>query len=115
MIAGWLHDAREIIAPFVFNGYTDAERFNGWVKDCLVPSLKAGQTVVMDNASFHKEKKTRELIEGAGCHLLYLPPYSPDFNPIENVWAVIKSFYKTFKQRGYEHHNAIDASFMVCY
>jgi transposase len=67
----------------------------------------------MDNASFHKGVKTRELIENAGCTLLYLPPYSPDFNPIENQWAVLKSHYKTFKQRGYEHQNAIDASFMV--
>lgn len=113
LIAGWVHEARKIIAPYVFNGYTDAERFNGWVENCLVPSLKPGQTVIMDNASFHKGQKTRELIEKAHCKVLYLPPYSPDFNPIENVWAVIKSLYKTFKQRGYEHQNAIDAAFIV--
>jgi transposase len=67
----------------------------------------------MDSASFHKGAKTKELIEKAGCILLYLPPYSPDFNPIENQWAVLKNHYKTFKQRGNEHENAIDASFMV--
>lgn len=115
MIAGWHHDARKIIAPYVFNGYTDAKRFNGWVEECLLPSLKPGQTVIMDNAAFHKSKKTRELIEKAGCKLLYLPPYSPDFNPIEKIWAIIKAYYKTFKQRGYEHHNAIDQAFLVCF
>lgn len=115
MIAGWIHDARKIIAPYVFNGYTDACRFNQWVERCLVPSLEKGQTVIMDNASFHKNHKTRELIEAAGCKLLYLPPYSPDLNPIENVWAVIKSYYKTFKHRGYEHHNAIDMAFTVSF
>jgi transposase len=115
MIAGWFHDAREIVAPYVFNGHTDAKRFNGWIESCLLPCLKPGQTVVMDNTSFHKGDLTRQLIESAGCRALYLPPYSPDFNPIENVWAVIKSYYKTFKQRGYEHGNAIDAAFQVCY
>ncbi|MBI2707333.1 MAG: transposase [Proteobacteria bacterium] len=67
----------------------------------------------MNNASFHKGARTRELIEKAGCTLLYLPPYSPDFNPIENQWAVLKNKYRTFKQRGYDHHRAIDASFSV--
>ena len=112
LIAGWLHEAREIIAPYVFNGYTDATRFNGWVEKCLIPSLEEGLTIVMDNAAFHKHSKTKELIESKGCRLLYLPPYSPDFNPIEKVWAHLKSLYKTFKHRGYEHHNAIDAAFL---
>lgn len=62
----------------------------------------------MDNASFHKGVMTKELVEKTGCNLLYLPPYSPDFNPIENQWASLKNHYKTFKQRGYEHDTAID-------
>lgn len=115
MIAGWIHDARDIVAPYVFNGYTDAHRFNAWVEMCLLPVLEPGQTIIMDNASFHRNKRTKELIESAGCKLMYLPPYSPDLNPIENVWAIIKATYKTFKQRGYEHHNAIDAAFMVAF
>lgn len=56
---------------------------------------------------------TKELVEKAERNLLYLPPYSPDFNSIENQWAVLKNHYRTFKQRGYEHETAIDASFMV--
>jgi len=111
LISGWLHQAKEFVAPFVFEGYTDGTRFNQWVEKCLVPALKPGLTIVMDNASFHKAPRTRELIEGAGCHLLYLPPYSPDLNPIENQWAILKTKYRTFKQRGYEHDSAIDAAF----
>lgn len=80
-----------------------------------MPELKPGQIVVMDNAAFHKNKETRDIIEAAGCKLMYLPPYSPDLNPIENIWAVIKNTYRTFKQRGYEHQNAIDMAFMVSF
>lgn len=113
IISGWLSEQKELIAPFVFNGYTDGVRFNTWIEKCLLPTLRQGQTVVMDNASFHKGIKTRQLIDKVGCKLLYLPPYSPDLNPIENQWAILKRKYRTFKQRGYEHHTAIDAAFSV--
>lgn len=79
--------------------------------------FKKGQVVVMDNAAFHRSKETRNFIESAGCRLLYLPPYSPDFNPIEHLWANIKRYYRTLKQHGYgygygyEHDNAIDVAF----
>jgi len=65
-----------------------------WVEQQLVPSLKTGQVVVMDNASFHKSPKIREAIEQAGCRLIYLPPYSPDLNPIEIFWANMKQWIK---------------------
>ncbi|NSM56356.1 hypothetical protein HET73_01860 [Wolbachia endosymbiont of Atemnus politus] len=52
----------------------------------LIPILKPGQTIVLDNASFHKSERTKELIENAGCKILFLPPYSPDLNPIEHFW-----------------------------
>lgn len=67
----------------------------------------------MHKASFHKSSKTKELIEKVGCNLLYLPPYSPDYNPIENQRAVLKAHYKTIKSRGYEDNNAIDAAFLM--
>lgn len=101
------------MAPYVFNGYTDSTRFNEWLEKCLIPEMTPGQTLVLDNASFHKTLKTKEIVEKAGCRLLYLPPYSPDFNPIEKQWAVLKGKYKTFRQRGYEHDTAIDAAFLV--
>jgi len=77
----------------------------------LLPALGPGWTIILDNASFHKGANTKELVEKAKCYLLYLPPYSPDFNPIEHQWARLKSRYRTFKQIGYDHDSAIDASF----
>ena len=56
-----------------------------------MPALKPGQTVIIDNASFHKSKKIIELIESVGCKVIFLPPYSPDFNPIEHLWAAVKN------------------------
>jgi transposase len=80
----------QIIAPFCFKGTCDTKLFNLWVEKSLVPLLRKGQVIIMDNATFHKSKKTRELIENAECKLLFLPPYSPDFNPIEKTWANLK-------------------------
>jgi transposase len=62
-----------------------------WLESCLLPTLTIGQVVVMDNATFHKGGRIRELIETAGCQLLYLPPYSPDLNKIEQCWSLLKS------------------------
>ncbi len=104
-------NAKAIKAPFYFEGYTDAEVFNGWVANCLVPELKPGQTVILDNASFHKSPKTKVLIEGAGCHLKYLPTYSPDFNPIEPQWAILKARIKKHRQQNQSIESAIDTVF----
>ena len=68
--------------------------FNTWIEKILLPELKEGQVVIMDNASFHKSEKSRLLIEGAGCKLLFLPPYSPDLNPIEKFWANFKNMVR---------------------
>jgi transposase len=64
-------------------GSTTAKVFEDYIEKVLAPSLRRGQLVVMDNLSSHKGKRVRELIEGEGCELVYLPPYSPDLNPIE--------------------------------
>ncbi len=71
-------------------GSTDQEVFEAYVEHALAPTLQAGQVVVMDNLSAHKPAKVRELIESRGCELIYLPAYSPDFNPIEEAFAKIK-------------------------
>lgn len=81
----------KVIAPFIFEGYTKAVLFNKWLKEFLLPIIPEKSVIVMDNAPFHKSKETRELIENSGCELLFLPPYSPDYNPIENYWAILKS------------------------
>ena len=78
----------------IFQGSCNAELFMAWVQEQLVPSLKKGQVVVMDNASFHKSLRIREVIEQAGCRLIYLPPYSPDLNLIEIFWANMKKWIK---------------------
>ena len=79
-----------ILAPFCYTGSCNTTLFNTWLKKVLIPELTPGQVVILDNASFHKSKKSIELIENAGCKVLFLPPYSPDLNPIENFWANFK-------------------------
>jgi len=65
-----------------------------WVEQVLIKELKFGQVVIWDNATFHKSKKTKELIESVGCRVIFLPPYSPDLNPIEKFWANMKRWIK---------------------
>ncbi len=83
-------------------GAVNKDIFNIWLEKTLLPNLKKGMTIIMDNASFHKSSRTRELIEKAGCRLLFLPPYSPDLNPIENVWHVVKSVRNAMQKNGFE-------------
>jgi hypothetical protein len=84
---------KELHSPFCFKGYCNADVFNTWLLRCLVPNLKPGQIVVLDNARFHQSPQTRRIIENAGCSLLFLPPYSPDMNPIEHKWHPLKQAY----------------------
>jgi hypothetical protein len=74
-------------ASLVLEGSTNGTVFETYLEEVLLPTLKSGQVVVMDNLSAHKGEKVRELIEGKGCELIYLPPYSPDFNPIEGAFS----------------------------
>ena len=85
---------KNILAPLLFEGTCNTDLFIAWIQQQLLPSLTAGQTVIMDNASIHKSQKVRDLIENAGCKLIYLPPYSPDLNPIEIFWANMKKWIK---------------------
>jgi len=77
-------------APWIFKGAMDGEMFLAWVRVGLAPTLRRGQTVVLDNLATHKVAGVREAIEATGAGLAYLPPYSPDFNPIENLWSKVK-------------------------
>lgn len=83
-----------------------------WVEKILVPELRVGQIVIMDNATFHKASKTKELIEHAGCVLLFLPPYSPDLNPIEKFWANFKKQVKEIATKFKNLAEAIDHAFL---
>ena len=89
MIGGLCSD--QFIAPFMFEGHCNAEVFESYLEKILLPSIETGTTIIIDNASFHKSLKARNLIKDAGCNLIYLPPYSPDLNPIEHYWHKIKT------------------------
>jgi len=88
-----------IAAPFVIDKPMNGAIFIAYIRQCLVPALRPGDIVVMDNLPAHKNEQVRELIEAAGAHLRYLPPYSPDFNPIEQVFAKLKALLRTAKER----------------
>jgi transposase len=85
----------KLIAPFTFEGACNRLVFEQWLSTELLPVLKPGQTVILDNATFHKSEKIRELIESAKCQLEYLPPYSPDLNESEHYWFPIKNRVRT--------------------
>jgi transposase len=82
---------QNFMAPFIFEGHCNTAVFELYVEKVLAPALKKEMLVVIDNASFHKSEKIRNLIEATGAKLLYLPPYSPDLNPIEHYWHKIKT------------------------
>ena len=94
IIAGYTPGTKQLIAPMEYKGFTDTRLFNQWLEDQLCPNLRKGQYVILDNAEFHKSPLTEEIIKRAGFHLLYLPPYSPDLNPIENCWANFKNYLR---------------------
>jgi len=81
---------KKLLAPFLFDGSTDADWFNQWLEHHLFKELFPGDTIILDNAAFHKTEKTKEIIEQSAFNLLFLPPYSPDFNPIEQTFATLK-------------------------
>jgi transposase len=90
---------RGMVAPFVLDGPINRNAFETYVERVLVPELRKGDIVVMDNLSSHKGTTTRQRIEAAGASLLYLPPYSPDFNPIENAFAKLKALLRKAAER----------------
>lgn len=83
-----------IVAPMIYECSTNSEIFNLWLERALLPEISKNFLVVLDNASFHKSKRTKEIIEKFCCRLLFLPPYSPDLNPIEKFWASMKAKIK---------------------
>jgi len=83
-----------MVAPCVIDGAVDGEMFLAYIEQILVPELQPGDTVIMDNLSSHKVAGVRSAIEAAGANLLYLPPYSPDMNPIEMAFSKLKSLLR---------------------
>jgi transposase len=99
-LAALRHD--RIDAPCVIDGPINGETFLGYVTQFLVPTLKAGDIVIMDNLGSHKGARVRAAVRAAGARLLFLPPYSPDLNPIEQVFAKLKAFLRKACERSVE-------------
>jgi transposase len=91
-----------MVAPMVLDGPINGHAFQAYVDQVLVPELKEGDIVVMDNLGSHKGAGVRAAIEAVGAKLLYLPPYSPDFNPIENAFSKLKALLRTAAERTIE-------------
>jgi transposase len=99
-VAGLREDA--ITAPLVIDGAMDGETFRAYVEQFLAPTLAHGDIVIMDNLSSHKVAGVREAIEARGASLIYLPPYSPDLNPIEQAFAKLKALLRKAAPRTVE-------------
>jgi len=99
-VAALRHD--RLVAPCVFDGPINGLRFLAYVEHCLVPTLTPGDIVILDNLSSHKGTAVRRAIEGVGATLRFLPPYSPDLNPIEQVFAKLKSLLRHAAERSVE-------------
>jgi transposase len=96
-LAALRHD--RITAPCVFDGAINGERFRAWVEQALAPTLGPGDVVIMDNLPAHKVQGVRAAIEARGAQLFYLPPYSPDLNPIEQAFAKLKALLRSAAKR----------------
>lgn len=83
-----------ILAPFQYSGTMDSRLFEFWFSTQLLPSLERDTVIVMDNASFHSKKRLISAAQNFGCRLVFLPPYSPELNPIENFWSWLKRFLR---------------------
>lgn len=92
-----------LTAPAVFDGPIDNASFHAYVEQVLVPTLRPGDVVVLDNLAVHKQPEVRAAIEQAGAFLRFLPPYSPDFNPIEQAFAKLKAFLRAVRPRSFDH------------
>ena len=86
----------KIVAPGEYKKSTDHRLFEVWFRASLLKEVEIGSVIVLDNATFHRKKTLTSLAENAGCSVIFLPPYSPDLNPIENEWANLKSFIRNY-------------------
>jgi transposase len=98
--------------PMCFQGTCNTGLFNTWLEEIVVPQLQPGQVLILDNASFHRSEKSKQLIEAVGCKLMFLPPYSPDLNPIEKCWANVKAKTREFLSKFSKFTDALDAALL---
>ena len=112
----WIAALKEevLFAPLTFQGGCDRYLFEFWLTQCLIPKLKSGDVLVIDNASFHHGDEITEMVASAGCKIWYLPPYSPDLNKIERWWSVLKTWMKQRIQEFETIRECVDTAFKVC-
>ena len=92
-----------LTAPAVFDGPIDSPTFRAYVEQVLVPTLRPGDVIVLDNLAVHKQPEIRAAVDLVGAQLRFLPPYSPDFNPIELAFAKLKAFLRAARPRTFDH------------
>jgi transposase len=105
---------KSILAPLVYDGAMDSRLFETWFENCLLPALPEKAVIVMDNASFHRKSKLFDITEKARHLLIFLPPYSPELNPIENLWSWLKRHLRKILPLHLSFHDAVCSAFQVC-
>jgi len=96
----------EWVAPLEYSGTTDSVLFETWFEHCLLKEVHEGSVIVLDNATFHRKSVLRRIASEHHCKVLFLPPYSPDLNPIEKRWALLKRKLREILQ----HHDSFDSA-----
>lgn len=100
----------KLMAMMSFSGTCNRSLFEGWVELCLLNELTDGDVVILDNAPIHKSQDFIERIESKGATVLWLPPYSPDMNPIEKTWGSLKKSFRYIKRTISDLHDAVDTT-----
>ncbi len=105
---------KEILSPLMYSGTMDSCLFEQWFENQLLPELPPNAVIVMDNASFHRKTQLMNVAQKRGFRLIFLPPYSPEFNPIENFWAWLKHYLRSYLSCFSSFDDAIFEAFQVC-
>ena len=103
----------KILAPFEYSGTMNSALFESWFSNQLLPALDKGTVIVMDNASFHSKKRLFSAAQNAGYKLIFLPPYSPELNPIEKFWAWLKRFLRKILHSSLSFDDALYTAFQL--
>ena len=101
------------VAPMQYGGSTDSNLFEFWFENCLLKEVKRGQFIILDNASFHRKTRLLELASKKSCQIIFLPPYSPDLNPLEKKWAWLKKKLREILSKFESLEDALWSAFQV--